>query len=132
VSYRIDANSPLPPSQQLVQAVADAIARGAIPPGERLPSVRKMAQEALVNPNTVVKAYTELAHFGLVEGQNGSGVFVLADAPAKARELRREETLSALRAALHAALRAGHPPARIAKEMEDALAESGASGRRTR
>jgi len=127
VSYRIDPHSPLPPSQQLVEAVVDAIARGALGPGDRLPSVRQMAQDALVNPNTVGKAYRELEHAGLVEGQNGSGVFVLAQAPALARRRRRNATLAELHGAIEMALRAGHDATRIAREVENALAAASAT-----
>ncbi len=56
MSYRVDPHSEVPPSKQLVQQVLDAIARGDLETGDRLPSVRGMAAEALVNPNTVGKA----------------------------------------------------------------------------
>ena len=61
MNVRVDPHSLLPPSQQLVAAVLDAIAAGELPPGARLPSVRGLASEALVNPNTVTKAYRAYA-----------------------------------------------------------------------
>ncbi|MBL8897988.1 MAG: GntR family transcriptional regulator, partial [Planctomycetes bacterium] len=63
---RVDSTSTVPPSRQLVEGVLDAIARGALEEGARLPSVRELAAEALVNPNTVAKAYRELQWLGAV------------------------------------------------------------------
>ena len=80
-----------------------------------------MAQEALVNPNTVGKSYRELEFLGLTAGKNGSGVFVCAAATAKARSLRRAATWDALQAAFAAALAAGHLPADL---LEALLEES--------
>jgi len=54
VDLRVDPNSLVPPSQQIVAAVLDAIAHGELRPGDKLPSVRGLAATALVNPNTVI------------------------------------------------------------------------------
>lgn len=108
MEVRVDPHSLVPPSQQLVAAVLDAIARGELAPGDKLPSVRGLAAEALVNPNTVSKAWRDLEHLGATEGRNGSGVFVTAAAPDVARGIRLAATLAAFRAASAAALRAGH------------------------
>lgn len=70
---RVDPYSPVPPSQQLVAAALDAIASGELAAGDKLPSVRGLAAEALVNPNPVTKAYRDLEHLGATEGRNGSG-----------------------------------------------------------
>ena len=105
---RVDPHSLVPPSQQLVAAVLDAIGSGELKPGDKLPSVRGLAGEALVNPNTVAKAFRDLEHLGVTEGRNGSGVFVTAAGPDVSRALRLAETLASLRAAVQHALRAGH------------------------
>jgi len=125
VHCRVDPNSLTPPSQQIVAAVLDAIANGALQPGDRLPSVRGLAAQALVNPNTVTKAYRDLEHLGATEGRNGSGVFVTAAGPAVARALRRAQTLAALREAIAAALRAGHGAEAITRLLDEVLAEEG-------
>ena len=118
MNVRVDPHSLVPPSQQLVATVLDAIARGELAPGDRLPSVRGLAAEALVNPNTVAKAWRDLEHLGATEGRNGSGVFVTAEAPDVARGIRLAETLADLRNAVRAALRAGH----AAAVLEETLA----------
>ncbi len=72
----IDPRADLPPSEQLMQQVRFAVASGEIRPGDRLPSVRVLAVEALVNPNTVGKAWRDLDREGVLESQPGDGVFV--------------------------------------------------------
>jgi len=127
VDVRVDPHSLVPPSQQLVAAVLDAIARGELQPGDKLPSVRGLAAEALVNPNTVSKAWRDLEHLGATEGRNGSGVFVTAAGPDVARGIRLAETLAALRAAATAAVRAGHDAAVLAAVVDEVVQGEGAA-----
>lgn len=106
--FTVDPHSHVPPSQQLVAGVLDAIARGDLSVGDRLPPVRALATQVLVNPNTVSKAWRDLERMGVTAGRNGSGVFVTADGPRIARDLRLAATLVELRAAVRTALGAGH------------------------
>lgn len=108
VDWSIDPDADLPPSRQLVEAVLDAIASGELEPGSQLPSVRVMAAEAMVNHNTVARAYEALERLGATEGVNGVGVFVTLGGPEVAAAQRKASTLAALRHALADALRAGH------------------------
>jgi GntR family transcriptional regulator len=108
LDWSVDPDSDVPPSRQLVETVLDAIATGALGPGAQLPSVRNMAAEAMVNHNTVARAYPELERLGATEGVNGRGVFVTLRGPEVALDARRATTLAALRRALAEALRAGH------------------------
>jgi len=108
MTVRVDTNSNVPPSRQLVEAVLDAVGTGALLPGAKLLSVRALAAEALVNPNTAAKAYRDLEALGVVEGRNGRGVFVTEQGPTIARGLREKATLSAFERAAAEALRAGH------------------------
>ncbi len=62
--------------QQLVTTIADAIVRGELRPGDRLPSQREVAAEAKVNPNTVQRAFMELERMGWSETRRGEGTFV--------------------------------------------------------
>ena len=118
MEFRVDPRSDVPPSRQIVEAVLDRVARGDLVPGARLESVRALAESALVNPNTVGKAYHELEVVGVVEGRNGSGVYVTEGGPAIARGRRRRATLDAFRRAATAALAAGH----AREDLEAALA----------
>ncbi|WP_062105783.1 GntR family transcriptional regulator [Bacillus niameyensis] len=62
---------------QIVDQVFQKIARGEIKPGEKLPSVREMAIQSGVNPNTIQRSYTEMERMGIVETKRGQGSFVI-------------------------------------------------------
>jgi DNA-binding transcriptional regulator YhcF (GntR family) len=130
VHCRVDPHSLVPPSQQLVAAVLDAIAAGELGPGDKLPSVRGLAADALVNPNTVAKAFRDLEHLGATEGRNGAGVFVTAAGPEVAKALRLAETLATLRSAVQHALRAGHEPSVLRDVIDGAVRAARAVDRR--
>ncbi len=108
MDWAVDPDSDVPPSRQLVEAVLDAIARGELAPGAQLLSVRAMAAAALVNHNTVARAYQELERLGATAGKNGLGVFVTERGPEVAAAQRQQATLTALKRAVAEALRAGH------------------------
>jgi GntR family transcriptional regulator len=61
---------------QLVQQIRHGIESGALRDGDQLPGIRTLAQELVVSPNTIVKAYSELEHEGLLELRQGSGAFI--------------------------------------------------------
>jgi GntR family transcriptional regulator len=76
ISIQLDLKSGVPFYRQIIDQVKSAIATGRVGPGDRLPTVRQLAVDLSVNPNTVSRAYTELELTGLVETQMGSGTFV--------------------------------------------------------
>jgi DNA-binding transcriptional regulator YhcF (GntR family) len=108
MTYRVDQSSITPPSRQIVEAILDGVAVGTLAPGDKLLSVRALAAEALVNPNTAARAYRDLELMGVLEGRNGRGVYVTPNGPRVARELRVAATLEAYQRAAAEALRAGH------------------------
>src|SRR5215472_2267905 len=61
---------------QLMEQVKHAIETGTLRPGEQLPGIRPLAEELVINPNTVAKAYRELEHEGVIELRHGAGAFV--------------------------------------------------------
>ena len=81
--FRPNPSSGVPIYLQLMEQVKHAIATGALRPGEQLPGMRKVAEELVINPNTVAKAYRELEHGGLIELRQGAGAFVSEKAPSK-------------------------------------------------
>ena len=123
-TYRVDQSSDTPPSRQIVEAVLDAVGRGALAAADRLPSVRAMAAEALVNPNTVARAYRELEVLGVVTGRNGLGVFVTDEGPDLAQAERGRATLVAFARAAAEALRAGHSIEDLREALQRAREES--------
>jgi GntR family transcriptional regulator len=66
-----------------MEQVKHAIETGAVRPGEQLPGIRPLAEELVINPNTVAKVYRELEHEGVIELRHGAGAFVAGHAPAK-------------------------------------------------
>jgi len=127
VSYRVDPALSVPPSRQIVEALLDAIARGALVPGTKLLSVRALAAEALVNPNTAAKAYRDLTTLGALRTRNGLGVFVSDGAPSIARKLRARATLQAFERAAQEALRAGHDVEKLRGLLQEAATAAGES-----
>jgi GntR family transcriptional regulator len=71
---RPDSGEPI--YQQLIRQIKHAVATGALPAGTQLPTVRQLASDLVINPNTVARAYRELEHEGLLEGVPGRGSFV--------------------------------------------------------
>lgn len=118
MDWSVDPTSDVPPSRQLVAVALDAMATGELEAGGQLPSVRALAALALVNHNTVARAYRDLDTLGAVEGRNGRGVFVTPDGPEIARKQRYASTLEAFRDALRQALRAGHSIEDLARLLE--------------
>jgi len=90
-------SSGVPIYLQLMEQVKHAIETGALRPGEQLPGIRPLAEELVVNPNTVAKAYRELEHEGVVELRQGAGAFVSDRAPTKkdADKLRAAQAIVA-------------------------------------
>lgn len=74
---QISPGSKEPIYTQITQQISRAIAMGQILPGDKLPAVRKLAGELVINPNTVARAYTLLEQQGLLATKTGSGTFVL-------------------------------------------------------
>src|ERR1700722_5841728 len=74
--FKIESTSGQPLYLQLMQKIRHAVESGAPREGEQLPGIRTLAQELVVSPNTIAKAYSELEHEGLLELRQGSGAFV--------------------------------------------------------
>ena len=87
---RIDSTNGVPLYLQIAKEVKHSIAIGSLKAGEQLPSVRDIALQITVNPNTVAKAYRELELRGIVETRRGTGTFVSEKPVAVTKEERRE------------------------------------------
>ena len=93
---RPNPSSGVPIYLQLMEQVKHAIATGALRRGEQLPGIRPLAEQLVINPNTVAKAYRELEHEGVVELRQGAGAFVSENGPST----RATEKLRAAQAAV--------------------------------
>jgi GntR family transcriptional regulator len=97
---RPNPSSGVPIYLQLMEQVKHRIETGALRPGEQLPGIRPLAEELVINPNTVAKAYRELEHEGVIDLRQGAGAFVSAHAGAK----KLTEKLRAAQAVVAAAI----------------------------
>jgi GntR family transcriptional regulator len=76
IDFELDKQSFIPFYRQIIDLILAGISSGAVMPGEQLPTIRDLAVKLEVNPNTVVKAYSQLQLLGVLDTQQGSGVFV--------------------------------------------------------
>ena len=107
--FRLDGSSGVPPYLQLVHQVRQSLLLGYLRTGDRLPTVKEVAVNLAINPNTVVKAYRQLEHEGLVAGRPGQGTFITgtpaqASPPAAASKALRHSLRGWLAAAAAAGL----------------------------
>jgi GntR family transcriptional regulator len=125
--FQIDPHSGLPVYRQMMDQVKYYVAAGTLKAGDVLPSIRELAQSLAVNPTTVVKAYSELEHAGVIEMRHGKGAFV-SDGASALSEREREKALRRL--ARHLAVEATQMGAneklvaRVVQEELAALRES--------
>lgn len=96
MAFRLDPDSGVPIYRQIQDQIRYGIASGTLKPGQQLPTVRAMAVDLSVNPNTVIKAYTELEREGILTTEQGTGTFVSSQAPPALPRSRREAKLRSL------------------------------------
>jgi GntR family transcriptional regulator len=92
---KLDARSGVPAYRQIIDQVLGGIAAGSLKPGDQLPTVRQLAVDLAINPNTVVRAYRELEIREVLETQQGTGTFVTDKKP-KANEIERRRRVAQL------------------------------------
>jgi len=118
---RLLPNSDLPLFAQIVQQCRQALAQGALRPGDRLPTVRELAEELVVNPNTVAKAYQELEKSGVTTTRRGAGTFV-ADGTSVLAPHEKERILTEkIEACLTEAVHLGFPRKSVVKLFSERL-----------
>lgn len=93
VRFSLDAGSGVPFYRQIIQTIEHAIAARRVEPGDRLPTIRSLAIDLKINPNTIAKAYGELELRGLVVTQVGSGTYI-SDKKPPLEELERERKIA--------------------------------------
>jgi GntR family transcriptional regulator len=119
---RIDPQSPEPIFEQVVYQVKGLVARGDLVEGDRLPSVRELAKQIAVNPNTVIRAYEALEHDGLIVRRQGAGCFVTANGSTLKSSERTRQLKQLMRRTVTDAFHLGFKPQAIRKALEEGLA----------
>ena len=124
---KIDPRSHVPIYLQIVDGIREAVAAGLYSPGEPLPSLRALALDVQVNPNTVQRAYDELARDGLIYSRRGKGLFVAEQGKANARTLAQKT----VRRSFDQGIRAGYAAGMDTKEIRTVFqASMSAKGRK--
>jgi GntR family transcriptional regulator len=91
--FYLNASSGVPLYVQLMEQVKHAVETGALRSGDQLPTIRALAQELVMNPNTVVRAYRELEHEGIVELRHGLGAFISSSVSARGKVMRQAQNI---------------------------------------
>src|SRR3954470_6338776 len=113
----ITTGSTVPIYRQIADQICRAVAGGGLVPGEQMPSVRSLAEQLVINPNTVARTYADLIRDGVLEAQQGKGVFVARrrNVYTKAERLRRID--ASLEAFVSEGVQLGFTP----EELREAL-----------
>lgn len=93
--FHLDAHSGVPVYRQLIDQVLGSVATGALRTGDQLPTMRQVAVDLAINPNTVMRAYREMEIRGILDTQQGAGTFI-AEQRAPASKEERERQLAQL------------------------------------
>src|SRR5262245_58489471 len=126
----LQPDSPVPIYEQIVARIMFAVASGALEPGTCIPSVRDLAGQLIVNPNTLARAFQELERQGVVISRRGKGMEVAPDAPRRCRTQRQEIVRGRIREALREAVSSALGPEEIRKLVDEELERvNGKSGR---
>ncbi len=118
---RIDPKSHIPIYWQIAEGIRASIAAGVYRPGESLPSLRTLALEIQVNPNTVQRAYDELEREGLIYSRRGVGLFVAKRGMRWAQNQAQDAMRGAFQQGIQAGRAAGITPERIEAVFEQAF-----------
>ena len=114
--FAIHASGPEPIWRQIEEGVRRLVALGALTPGAAVPSVRDLARDLRVNPNTVARAYQRLTENGVLTVRRGEGTYV-ADEPSQPRKSEKHEALR------EAAMRYASSAIAVGAEVDEAAAE---------
>lgn len=123
MQFRVESASRLPIYRQLVSQIREAVARGKLRPEERLPSVRELSRQLVVNPNTVARVYTELEREGVLNTRPGLGVFVAQPKLELTRGVRRERMTTLVDGLLTEAVHLGLAAAEVRTLVEERIAK---------
>jgi GntR family transcriptional regulator len=116
----INPNSHVPIYLQIADHIRRSVAAGVYRPGEMVPSLRQLALELVVNPNTVQRAYEELEREGLIHARKGLGMFVTRQGARSAQSKSADAVYAAFTQGIRAGQAANIPPERIRKTFKKA------------
>lgn len=122
--FHLDSHSGVPVYRQIIDQVRGAIASGALTAGYQLPTVRQLAVDLSINPNTVVRAYRELELSGLLDSQQGTGTFISAHKIPRADSERERQLNQIVADAVARAGAAGFTVEDLAEQLRKLASEA--------
>ena len=125
--FRINQSTGTPLYVQLMEQIKHAVETGALREGDQLPAIRKVAEDLVMNPNTVVRAYRELEHEGVLELKHGSGAFIKESAGGRARLIRKAQAV--VQPAIERLMLLGLTEEELRRVFENELAQARAERR---
>lgn len=123
LEVRVTPGSPTPIYRQIIDQIRHGVAGGSRSPGEMIPSIRALAEQLVINPNTVAKAYGELVRDGVIESRQGRGYFVADRRQVYSDEERNRRLNEALRSFLSEALVLNFSPDEIREAIDRGLSQ---------
>ncbi len=117
----VNIHSGVPIYMQLIEQIQHALEVGTLAPGDALPSVRELASELSIAPNTIVKAYNELQRMGFIESRAGKGTMVLGKVDETIRARQQEALVERLRAVVYDASKLGVGAEELRVHFEQAI-----------
>jgi GntR family transcriptional regulator len=123
MEIRIDPNSTVPIYLQVIDSIQHQVATGRAKPGEQLPTVRMLAADLRINPNTVARAYSTLDAEGVITTQRGRGTYVREHPDdAHLRRVRKGQLRAMMDSVVNNALSLGYPAEEIKEAFDGELA----------
>jgi GntR family transcriptional regulator len=130
--FTIHTASPIPIYEQIETQIIFGIASGALEVGERIPSVRDLADQLVVNPNTVARAFQGLEKKGILEARRGVGMVVAPEAAALCRAKQKEIVRDRIRELVREAATSALSPEDIRRLVEEELSRVHTDGKEAR
>jgi GntR family transcriptional regulator len=127
--FRLDAGSGVPVYRQMIDQVMGAIAAGSLAPGHQLPTVRQVAVDLSINPNTVMRAYRELEIRGVLETQQGTGTFIARQKTRRGDAERQRQLTQLVNDFTARAGAAGFTLQELMEQLEERQTEAGKNRR---
>jgi len=118
--FRLNHSSGRPIYLQLMDQIKHAIETGALRPGDQLPTIRTLGEELVINPNTVIRAYRDLQHEGVIELRHGSGAFISDAVAGRSKLIKKGQAV--MEAAVERLVSLGLSEDEMRRLVENALA----------
>lgn len=123
MEFEVNTSGREPIYRQIASQVREAVARGRLAPGDRLPSVRELSKTLVVNPNTIARAYTDLEREGVLNSRPGLGVFIAPPGTELTRPVRKKRIIERIDSLLTEAIHLDFTRSETQELIEDRMSQ---------